>query len=533
MKFSRWFEKLTALSLSYRGRSKCFVFILIFTVLISVVAGSGLMFAQSSVEVGLSLTVEPLLDKYGIPAINDDGTFYNNDRFEVAYHTELADGAFFEEIQVNYDLSVFNMFNHSDFGLPVGVCSFSVLPSAIAGTYQIHFNTQNSRSVDNNTQNYTVEASVEVMVVEYDPHFSLELSYTTPNAGNGSSFDKPFALIIRYEGNGPDYNLNQRAVLDNYSWTGYAQKLPELDTAQITSNVTIANFFSKNANVQFTIQGIENRINQPILTVDNVHYLCDELPLTFFFEANTNHTYTWAQNLTVASDSEGRVLEWFEWQFCNIFPPPTNGLDLSQINPDATQEKLQSQLMDHFNSKNGTLTVTQLGNTATAIYAHNKLLKLFAKETGVNQEQTLQCLTTTPLYFTSENRYTKLQYTLNPKITKEITNQNFTSALYYSLSVGCDWFGQPKYFEANFTVDYEFYDKQFNATAYKWDQTLQTWSINNTVNIRTVFESAFNFTETDVLRSNFEEQTTDQTALNMDLEDLYDSGAQTFVGQAP
>jgi hypothetical protein len=91
-------------------------------------------------------------------------------------------------------------------------------------------------------------------------------------------------------------------------------------------------------------------------------------------------------------------------------------------------------------------------------------------------------------------------------------------------------FGKSCYVDANFTSDYEFYNKQINATAYKWDPALQTWTTDNTVNIRAVFKSAFNFTETDALRSDLEAQTTDETALKIAFEDLYDCGVQTFVG---
>jgi hypothetical protein len=98
------------------------------------------------------------------------------------------------------------------------------------------------------------------------------------------------------------------------------------------------------------------------------------------------------------------------------------------------------------------------------------------------------------------------------------------------LTIGCNLFGTPRFFEANFTCEYEFFDKPINVTAYKWNPTLQNWTIDNTVNIETTFESALNITTTDILRSNLEEQTNDPVALKMALADLYDSGPQTFKG---
>jgi hypothetical protein len=359
----------------------------------------------------------------------------------------------------------------------------------------------------------------------YDPHFTVTLAYTIPS-GNGSSYDKPFALVVRYDGNGPDYNLNQRAIIDDYSWEGYAQKLSETGNMQqaLTPNLTVGSFLNQTSNTQFLAQGIENaKTSQPVLIVDGKSFTNGELPQGFLWEANTNHTYVWTRTLSV----DGSGCEWFEWQASIIFPPAINSNFDAQT---VSQEDLQNQLLDQINSPNGTLTTTPFGNTVTALYAHNKDLEQIAKDTGVGKDQTLKNLNPTAIYFTSQERYAKLQYQLDPKVTKEIINQNFTSSLYYNLTIGCDLFGTPRFFEANFTCEYEFFDKPFNATAYKWDLTLQSWIIDNTVSIDATFTSALNITTTDILRSNLEEQTSDPVALQMAMEDLYDSGTQTFTG---
>jgi hypothetical protein len=88
----------------------------------------------------------------------------------------------------------------------------------------------------------------------------------------------------------------------------------------------------------------------------------------------------------------------------------------------------------------------------------------------------------------------------------------------------------PRYFVANFTCEYEFFDKLFNATAYRWDSSRQVWSIDSTVSIVASFESALNFTTTDILRESFETQTSDKKALELAMADLYDCGSQTFRG---
>jgi len=481
---------------------------------------------QSEGEVRVSLV--PLLDKYGYPAVNADGTFYPNDQFKLSYSATFAADIDFEKVEVSYDSLTFNLFDcSSNFGSEIGWGFFEVLPSASAGAYSFCFSAYGSRfsTSENTTKPVVVETVFSVQVVEYDPHFTVALAYTVPT-GSGSSFDKPFALIIRYDGNGPDYNLNQRAIIDDYMWESYAQKMPNMDSNMqqaLTPNLTVASFLNQTSNTQFLTQGITTKTSQTILKVDEKSFTNNELPLAFLWDTNTNHTYLWTQTLS----ADGKAGEWFEWQASITFPPAINSnLD----NQTLSQEDLQNQLVEQINSLNGTLTTTPFGNTVTAMYAHNKDLEQIAKDTNVGKNQTLNNLNTSPQYFTAQNRYAKLQYQIDQKVAKEIINQNFTSNLYYNLTIGCNLFGPPRYFEANFTCEYEFFSKPINATAYKWNPNQQNWTIDTTVNIETTFESALNITTTDILRSNLEEQTQDQTALKMALEDLYDCGPQVFKG---
>lgn len=489
----------------------------------------GLTSAQvGSGEGEVRVSLVPLLDKYGQPAVNADGTFYPNDKFELSYSAAFVSGVVFEKVEVSYDSLVFNLFDcSSDFGAEVGWGSFEVLPSAPAGVYSFCFSAWGSRfsASENTTTPVVVETVVSVQVVEYDPHFTVALTYTIPT-GSGSSYDKPFALIIRYDGNGPTFNLNQRAIIDDYTWTGYAQKLPDMNSDMqqaLTPNLTVSSFLNQTSNNQFLTQGLTTKTSQPALNVDGKSYPNTELPLTFLWEANNHHTFIWTKILPATDGSD--YVEWFEWQASLIFPPAINpNLD----NQNVSQEDLQNQLLDQINSPNGTLTTTPFGNTITAMYSHNKNIEQIAKNTGVSKNQTLQLLNTTPQYFTSQERYAKLQYQLDSKVAKEIINQNFTNTLYYNLTLGCNLFGTPRYFVANITCEHEYFDKPINATAYKWNPTQQNWITDNTVSIEATFESALNTTITDILRSNLEEQTNDPTALKMAMSDLYDSGPQTF-----
>jgi hypothetical protein len=508
----------------------------------------------------VNLVVAPLLDTYSYFAANDDGTFYPNDRFEIAYSTNSLDETIFEEIKLLYDSSTFNMFsNSSDFGSEQGVGFFEVLPSAHAGIYSFDVELWGKRfSEPQNNPEVLAKATLNIQVVEYDPHFTLTLAYTIPSENNpnnssrnnsnggdgddyaggdggGSSFDLPFALILRYDGNGPSYNLGQRAVIDDYVWSGFAQKIPAPETMpqMLTSNLSVANFFNQTANIQFLAQGLDTELNpsQPLLRVDGIDFQTNELPKTFFWQTNTNHTYTWTSTLQTNNESrfdKPETVEWFDWQLSIVFPPNLNHEALLQTNQTLNQDDLLNQLIEQFNSPNGTLTATPFGNTVTAVYAHNKPIENFAQELGISKNQTLHCTTQTPLYLNASERYAKLHYLLNPMVAKEIATQGFTDTLHYNLTVGSTRFAKPAYIQINFTTPYEFYDKPFNATAYSWNPTHQTWITDPTVSITTSFESAFNFTQTDILLWALEEQTTDPTALNIAKTDLYPSNTQTF-----
>ncbi|MDR2719472.1 MAG: hypothetical protein LBC03_01530, partial [Nitrososphaerota archaeon] len=529
-------NKLKALLVKRRFGVKQFLSVLlVFLVVLSVVGLPVCLLGLTSAQVGLGegevgVSLVPLLDKYGYPAVNADGTFYPNDKFELSYSVTFVSGVVFEHVEVSYDSLVFNMFDcSSNFGSEAGFGLFEVLSSASAGTYDFCFSAWGSRfSVSENTTTPVVVESVfSVEVVEYDPHFTVALTYTVP-VGSGSSYDKPFALIIRYDGNGPTFNINQRAIIDDYTWAGYAQKLPDVnsDMQQVLSpNLTVASFLNQTSSNQFLTQGLTTKTSQPVVTVDEKSYPNTELPLTFLWEANTNHTFIWAKTLPT-TDGSGYA-EWFEWQASLTFP---SAISPNLDNQALSQEDLQNQLLDQINSPNGTLTTTPFGSTITAMYSHNKDIEQIAKNTGISKNQTLQPLNPTPQYFTSQERYAKLQYQLDPKVAKEIISQNFTNTLYYNLTLGCNLFGTPRYFDADVTCEHEYFDKPINATAYKWNPTQQNWTTDNTISIEATFESALNTTITDILRSNLEEQTADPIALKMAMADLYDCGLQTFKG---
>jgi hypothetical protein len=271
-------------------------------------------------------------------------------------------------------------------------------------------------------ENYVSTATVQVEVVRYDPHFTVALAYTIPNSEGQISYEKPFAMIIRYDGNGPNYNLEERAVVEDFSWDGYASRVAGIENMQqtLTPNATLANFFNQTSTAQFSAFGIDSETDKPVLTVDGTNFESSDLPKTFNWTDGSNHTFVWAQRLPVLAFVIMGTLpmkvespyEWLEWQFSLAFPPSANEMNLTQANQTLNQSDLQNQLMQQLNSPNGTLTTTPLGNTVTSVYAHNKLLDKFALEVGVSREQVLKCLNSFPIYFDNSSQYAKTEFFL-------------------------------------------------------------------------------------------------------------------------
>ena len=137
-------------------KSKFVAFLLLFGTMGFLVFGGffGLLTAQSG-QNSVNLAVEPLLDVYGVPSVNEDGTFYPCDRFEIIYSTELTSEVNFERMELYYDSSVFNMFSSDNFGVEgVGGGCFEVLSSASAGVYFFVVEVWGNRSTVDGSGNF-------------------------------------------------------------------------------------------------------------------------------------------------------------------------------------------------------------------------------------------------------------------------------------------------------------------------------------------------------------------------------------------
>jgi hypothetical protein len=175
-------------------------------------------------------------DQHGRVRKNPDGTYYSGDGFKVQYSVWTDANTAFDRVRVRYDGSVFEASGPS--ASPGGVWRFEIRKTASAGSRTVRFaacgtHTYTITYTDPETNETVTEvvheqvidsSSVTVEVVAYEPHFTVPLTYLILQAEGRTSFEKPFAIIARYDGNGPERRLDQRALIEGFTWMGCAAK---------------------------------------------------------------------------------------------------------------------------------------------------------------------------------------------------------------------------------------------------------------------------------------------------------------------
>ncbi len=102
------------------------------------------------------------------------------------------------------------------------------------------------------------------------------------------------------------------------------------DTAQSQTAIVTAGQY----NINFSETGIGSNFNGIILTVDGSGYTATELPLSFWWDSNSTHTFAFQSPLVV----NGNTTEQYDWTSTSALPT----LQLNTINETGNQSILQS-----------------------------------------------------------------------------------------------------------------------------------------------------------------------------------------------
>jgi len=398
------------------------------------------------------------------------------------------------------------------------------------------------------TIRYLSEATVEVEVVEYNPQFTITLIYTMPNGLGGNSYEKPFVVVLRYDGNGPEGNLGQRAIIENWAWSGYASRIPmqqgfisatdifkpKLTVEEITKLFNATNIFSISSlgQVEFAISGIDGETEGVALYVDGEAVDVHLLPKSYRWPENTTHAYRWVQRLPVFDGGQGVWDEAFTFRHVLVMSPEIKGLE-NLVNGSGSQTNIedlynlisQSYRLD---SPSGTVNATALGNRIVGVYSHDKLLDGVAGQVNVGHEALVCATPGYPIYFNNESRYAKLVFDLDDRVARQAMNLGYNTSITYSITLSNNMFTvTPHTIPISYTCPLEFYWKSVSAVAYKWSGA---WNIDSTVRIEALFDAAFNFTEKEWFEGYFQSQNVDDETLKIALQDLYDCMPQYFAG---
>ncbi|MEM2778314.1 MAG: hypothetical protein QXH00_06460 [Candidatus Jordarchaeales archaeon] len=406
------------------------------------------------------------------------------------------------------------------------------------------------------TTHYVSVATVRVEVARYDPQFTV-LVYTMPKSPGNNSYEKHFAVIVRYDGNGPEKDLGKRAVFEGWDWYGHASRisaqqqltgltsimgLAEMKPEDIARNLqTIMQLFNMTQGITFSATGIDAKTEGTLLKVDGESLTVEALPKTYSWPENTTHTYEWSVEMPVykwvesprwgTGHYEKVEDEWFSFEYALVMLPQL------EIKGNVTLEEAQ-KLTEEFMAKlaklpspRGTINATKVGNRVTGVYSHNKLLKSIAEEAGVEYNALRFVNFQLPVFFSNESRYAKFIFDLDDKVAAEALNMCYNTSLCYRISFTSSAFTpQTHAFTVNFTCPLEYYQKAVDAKAFRWDPVVKNWTIDHTVRIEAFFTSAFNSTEEDWFRDYLKNQTVDETMFKMAAEDMYECHAQYFGG---
>jgi hypothetical protein len=160
--------------------------------------------------------VENVYDACGNPRVNPDDTYYPGDASKIRYEVTLGENVTFLKLEVSYDRSTFKTSTSGS------VWVFEILKEAKPGNYEITFTAYGNHTYvsGNETKWEIISASStqRVTIVKYEPHFTVLLNYTLYKDEHSIEYEKPFVIIVRYDGNGPDNNTRQRAIIDNYTY---------------------------------------------------------------------------------------------------------------------------------------------------------------------------------------------------------------------------------------------------------------------------------------------------------------------------
>ena len=435
-------------------------------------------------------------DEHGYPRVNPDGSYYPGDAFNLTV-TVYAYNLEFRRLRFSYKSGVLT--GPSESTKANATFPFEVKVTANPGNHTLKVRAIAACILDHSE--YTIEksASVNVEVVEYDPKFTVVVVYLLVKEGGNTTFLKPFAAIVRYEGNGPEHDLGKRAFLwPDYTWEGYALK---------SGNVTVGDYGNPWLyTVTFTIAAPpefweeefwETMPSDTVLTVDGTPYTVSDLPLTFTWSYGENHTYEWKEKF------------------------------LSMADP-SVEYVFQGCLTGH--PRAGNVSATVMSQLVIAAYMPQKPLENFPH--GVWPWIRPVVVWTNkpegPLVFTNASRYAKLKFKVDDEVMVNVEAEGWNEVYVEINFTDVKFSPTPKtVLSINYTYAYAGMIQPVLVRAVKPDGN-GDFVIDYDVYVNATFIPLANLTEMEALACWFAE--IDETVAEMVGEDMPEPYTQNFTG---
>jgi hypothetical protein len=222
-------------------------------------------------------------DSYGNNLRNPDGTFYRLDEFEIQYDVIIIGGnstlpsgvTFF--VNITYPQNVLSVTTNGS-----GYTNFIVLPNAAFAPYNITLSASILNSVDGSKRAIPSYGYDPFAVVDYSPHFTY-FTYMDYNALNSSAYERPFVVLLRYNGNSPGYSYSGDINTDPFSASNSTGERAIVNSFtfstngwSISSNLGIVNdsmdviSFVQHPNLSLSVTLLNNRTGFPtVITWSN------------------------------------------------------------------------------------------------------------------------------------------------------------------------------------------------------------------------------------------------------------------------
>jgi hypothetical protein len=308
-----------------------FATVLLALFLVLPMVGSSVLMIGASGDDKINLTLTgfaPLLDVYGQPAVNPDGSFYPGDQFKIDYSTTIAPDVVFSGIDAIFDNQNLEFNAGPNWGQTSGTAYFKVQRTATPNNYTVTLKAKAGESIDlgNQTDNsFTATYGEPKVDGYYITQYLLVISVddstkgTTSPAPESYWYNSGLDVQVTASAN-TNYTLNYW-LLDGVNTGSSNSTTVTMDSKHTlqavfksaTSMLTSQTEESKPLNSEpigdsstssFVVHGVSSDSPSWIVKVDGAQKFYSDFPVSVNWTVGSSHSYSW--NTVLSSTTSGK-----------------------------------------------------------------------------------------------------------------------------------------------------------------------------------------------------------------------------------